>query len=145
MKICIFIDICDLSGGHLGFFYFMAAHRNIQLGTISKINKYVLKMKCAKFVAFTTKPTIVSQICPAINAFQFNHNKFLQIKGTAMGTRMAPSSACLTMGDIENKILSSTGPQPLLWLRYIDDNLVIWTHGPEQLDIFTETINTQLC
>ena len=31
--------------------------------------------------------------------------------------------------------------EPFLWLRYIDDILVIWTHGEEQLQNFHEFIN----
>ncbi len=66
-----------------------------------------------------------------LNAFQFNKRLFLQTKGTAMGTRVAPSSACLTMGDIEKKILTNATLKPYLWLRYIDDIFVIWTHDPD--------------
>ena len=40
-----------------------------------------------------------------LNAFQFEDKYFFQKKGTAMGTRMAPSYANLFMGKLENKIL----------------------------------------
>ncbi len=39
-----------------------------------------------------------------MNNFQFNGKKYLQVGGTAMGTRLAPSYANLFMGKLENKI-----------------------------------------
>ena len=37
------------------------------------------------------------------NNFQFNNNHFLQVGGTAMGTRVAPTLANMFMGDFERK------------------------------------------
>jgi hypothetical protein len=36
-----------------------------------------------------------------INNFTFDGNHYLQINGTAMGTKMAPSYANIFMGDLE--------------------------------------------
>ncbi len=78
-----------------------------------------------------------------LNAFEINGKMFLQTKGSAMGTRVAPSSACLTMGDLEENILTKSPYKPLIWLRYIDDIFAIWTHGRDTLDTFTSHMNTQ--
>ena len=34
--------------------------------------------------------------------------------------------------------------QPYIWVRFIDDIFVIWTHGQEQLDIFIQYLNNCL-
>ena len=77
-----------------------------------------------------------------LNAFQFNGRFFQQIRGTAMGTRVAPSSACLTMGDLEDTFLTTAINKPTLWLRYIDDIFCIWPHSLSQLDEFHQHINS---
>ena len=53
------------------------------------------------------------------NTFDGNH--YLQINGTAMGTKMAPSYANIFMGDPEERLLFSSLKQPLSWFRFIDD------------------------
>jgi hypothetical protein len=40
------------------------------------------------------------------NNFTFDGNHYLQINGTAMGTKMAPSYANIFMGDLEERLLS---------------------------------------
>ena len=70
------------------------------------------------------------------NNFELAGNHYIQIHGTAMGTRMAPSGACLFMGRLEDKLLSSASHKPIIWLRYIDDVFLIWIHGEEELDKF---------
>jgi len=73
-----------------------------------------------------TKPTtpFLVQLARFIlekNHFQSAGVNYLQIKGTAMGTRMAPSYANLFMGKLETSFLQQQTIQPLCWLRYIDD------------------------
>ena len=62
------------------------------------------------------------------NYFEFNGEFFHQTHGTAMGTKMAPNYACIFMGKLEQELLESAQLHPLIWLRYIDDVLLIWTH-----------------
>ena len=71
----------------------------------------------------------------------FNDEHFIQQHGTAMGTRMAPAYANLFMGEFERKALKDYADQPFLWLRYIDDILMVWTHGEEKLDNFITYLN----
>ncbi len=77
------------------------------------------------------------------NNFQLAGQNYVQILGTAMGTRMAPSGACLFMGRLEEERLSSASHKPLVWLRYIDDIFLIWTHGQEELDRFITLCNSR--
>ena len=66
----------------------------------------------------------------------------LQVHGTAMGTRMAPSYANIFMGRLENRLLEGVTIRPAIWWRYIDDVFTIWPHGEECLESFIEQINS---
>ena len=46
---------------------------------------------------------------------------------------MAPAFANLLMGEFERKALEGYVNKPFLWLRYIDDILMVWTHRNEKL------------
>ena len=50
------------------------------------------------------------------NNFTFLDKHYLQIHGTAMGTRMAPFMACLFMGKLEERMPVRFGPMPTLHL-----------------------------
>ncbi|KAJ1088372.1 hypothetical protein NDU88_001529 [Pleurodeles waltl] len=75
------------------------------------------------------------------NNFTFNGKHYLQIQGTSMGTRMAPSYANIFMGKLEDYILASSNIKPLVWLRYIDDMFIMWNAGSRTLEQFTAFIN----
>ena len=55
------------------------------------------------------------------NYFQFADRMYHQIRGTAMGTKMAPSYANIFMAELEEKLLDNYPKKPLLWKRYIDN------------------------
>ena len=75
------------------------------------------------------------------NNFQFNNTHFLQVGGTTMGTKLAPSFANIFMEWFEEKYIYSYTKQPLLWKRYIDDVFMIWQHGQKELDLFVKYLN----
>ena len=77
------------------------------------------------------------------NVFNFNGKNYLQVGGTAMGTKLAPSYANIFMGDLEQKLLQSAEKEPFFWVRFIDDVFCIWTHGQESLEKFHEHLNSQ--
>jgi hypothetical protein len=78
------------------------------------------------------------------NIFEFNGDLWQQKIGTAMGTKVAPTYACLFIGSLENKILQAwKGPAPYLWRRYIDDIFFIWRASVEDLETFIKFINDQ--
>ena len=61
------------------------------------------------------------------NYFQFNGRNYLQIHGTAMGTKMAVAFANIFMADIETQIDSqSVAVKSTVWKRYIDDIFPLW-------------------
>ena len=78
------------------------------------------------------------------NIFTFNEDLFIQRIGTAMGTRVAPTYACLFMGDFEKVFLEEkwSGTQPKLWKRFIDDVFFLWSDSVENLELFMEEINS---
>ena len=74
-----------------------------------------------------------------MNNFEFDNNHFIQLHGTAMGTRMATAYANLCMGDLEEKLLAQFPLKPYLWWRYI---FMVWTHGEDKLEDFINHINS---
>ena len=75
------------------------------------------------------------------NNFEFNNKHYLQIQGTAMGTRMAPSYANIFMGRLEEQLLMSVPLKPYSWLRFIDDIDMQWCHGRQSLNDFLDLAN----
>jgi hypothetical protein len=75
------------------------------------------------------------------NNFEFNGVHYLQIQGTAMGTKMAPSYANIFMGHLEGQLLKAVPLTPYRWLRFIDDIDMQWSHGQDNLKIFLELAN----
>ena len=58
-----------------------------------------------------------------------------------MGTSMAPSYANLFMDRFERSFLAQEPILPLVWKRYIDDILCIWTGTRSELDSFLDRLN----
>ena len=63
-----------------------------------------------------------------MNSFTFNDKHYLQIHGTAMGTRMAPSYANLFLAEFETDALSRAPQQPrcqflLISIAFCEDGL----------------------
>lgn len=77
-----------------------------------------------------------------MNNFQFNGQHYLQVGGTAMGTRVAPTFANIFMAHFEAAHVYTYHLQPLLWLRFIDDIFMLWPHGVGELETFRTHLNT---
>ena len=80
------------------------------------------------------------------NYFQFRGEFFVQQHGTAMGSSVAPSVACLYVSHFEaTHVLLHTNPyidKIRLFKRYIDDVLMIWCGTPTELSDFNVWINS---
>ena len=103
---------------------------------------------CREFLTQHGHPVdFVSDMCDLIefilshNNFTFKEKHFLQVKGTAMGTRMAPSYANIFMAWFEGKLLNSLSLGPTHYYRYIDDIFFIWPHGEKELLAFYKRAN----
>ena len=77
------------------------------------------------------------------NYFEHNGEIFKQKRGTAIGTKMAPSYAILFMDMLERDLLENSLLKPSVWWRYIDDVFLLWEHGEESLKEFLTYLNAK--
>ena len=89
-------------------------HSNIPTGTLCDLIRMILTM----------------------NNFSFNDNHYLQIHGTAMGTKMAPSFANPFLGHFEANALKNAPFHPHTWYRYSDDIFIRGTQRQVSLKSF---------
>ncbi|XP_064461905.1 uncharacterized protein LOC135372141 [Ornithodoros turicata] len=75
------------------------------------------------------------------NNFEFDSQHYLQISGTAMGTKMAPTYANIFMGTLEEKFLEGRERKQALYKRYLDDIFMIWPHSERDLIEFINDLN----
>ena len=84
------------------------------------------------------------------NNFSFDDKTYNQIKGTAMGTKFAPTYATLVLGYLEEELytkLENTHGQDFAlyikqnWKRFLDDCFIIWIKSLEELKQFHTIIN----
>ncbi len=85
------------------------------------------------------------------NNFFFDGTCWHQIDGTAMGTKMAPPYACLSVGYLEETKLYPQLPRHFIpsiceliirwFLRYIDDGFLLWLKGFD-FNIFLKLLNS---
>ena len=106
---------------------------------------------CRSFLnRHTTDPALISDIPIFIdfilthNLFKFNDDHYLQIKGTAMGFKIAPAYANISMDAIETLFPSSSPPKSSIYYCYIDDIFLIWPHSIYSLTHFLEHVNNIL-
>ena len=76
------------------------------------------------------------------NNFTFNNENYLQINGTVMGTRVAPTYANLVMDHIERKFIYPRSHKPRIWFRFINDVWDIFRGTEEELQNFVEYCNS---
>ena len=75
------------------------------------------------------------------NVFKFDDLVFTQLRGVAMGTRLAPALATIYIGELEEDYIQSRLKKPLLWVRYIDDIFTIWTYPLVDFEQFLVNLN----
>ena len=81
------------------------------------------------------------------NFFMFESDFYLQISGTSMGSKMAPSFASLYVGHFESETIFREARNPFFnyisnWKRYIDDIFFTWSGTEKQLKDFHHFMNT---
>jgi len=72
-----------------------------------------------------------------------NGQIYRQDEGMAMESPLSPVFANIFMEEFEQNAVSSFTLKPRVWLRYVDDTFVIWSHGEDKLEEFTKHLNTQ--
>ena len=76
------------------------------------------------------------------NIFEHNLSFYKQLRGTAIGTKMAPPYAIIFLGDLEERFFSDCDILPLVWWRYTDDIFMLRQHGEKALKKFLEILNS---
>ena len=97
------------------------------------------KTKCGIPVVYLRKMLELILRC---NNFKFNRKHFLQINGTAMGTRVAPTYANLFMAHFEEKHIYVCNSRPRIWFRFIDDIWGIFNGDEISFKKFNSEINS---
>ena len=81
-----------------------------------------------------------SKLVLTCNHLKFLGQHYLQMSGTSMGTKMAPSYANIFMGILEKQMLSTYPHKPFIYFHYIDDIFMIWTDWRRQLEHIFRTL-----
>ena len=84
------------------------------------------------------------------NTFKFNDEFYIQTRGTAMGTKVAPTYASLTIGYLEKKLYSKIREEYgttfaenfiKIWKRFLDDCFIMWSHPEDMLHNLHNILN----
>ena len=75
------------------------------------------------------------------NIFEYNTSFYKQLRGTTIGTKIAPPYAIIFMSDLEENFLKDGHKKPLAWWRYIDDIFMLRQHGEKELEKSLEFLN----
>ena len=78
------------------------------------------------------------------NHFTFCVKHYLQISGTATGTKAALNVAITFMNKFEDDFVYTYALLIFLWKRFIDDCFLIWTHSLFELVTFEEYLNSRV-
>ncbi|CAC5416947.1 unnamed protein product [Mytilus coruscus] len=85
------------------------------------------------------------------NTFYFDWEMYMQIKGSAMGNKVASSYANLVKGFLEKQMYEKVAEifdpdfqnyEENNWKRYLDDCIIFWTRSKEDLIKFRDLLNT---
>ena len=90
-------------------------------------------------------PTILKllELVLKCNNFCFNNENYLQVKGTAMGTKVAPNYANLYLDEFEETyVYTYEKKKPYLWYHFIDDIWSLFRGTEQELLGFVEYINS---
>ena len=83
--------------------------------------------------------------CTDQNYFKFGESFFLQQTGLPMGSLLSPLLAEIFMNSFESNFLKTQNQftkNILIWRRYVDDVLAIWTGSTRQLNAFLKFLNS---
>ena len=85
------------------------------------------------------------------NIFSFNNNYFKQIKGTAMGTKVAPTYATLVLAFLEERMYKTVKIEKgenfakyikEQWKRFLDDCFIFWERSMTDFTYFESVLNS---
>lgn len=76
------------------------------------------------------------------NDFEFNNEYYLQVHGTAMGKRYAPSLANLYLVYFDRMAMTGFRIKPELFSRFLDDIIFVWGGSREELIEYQAFLNS---
>ena len=108
---------------------------------IKSISRFIHKHR--KGVHNPSNKTLLGllEIVLKCNCFKFNNQHYLQVQGTAMGTRVAPTYANIFMSEFEEKYVYTYSHPPKYWFRFIDDVWTIFRGTKSELEAFILYLN----
>jgi hypothetical protein len=119
-----------------------ALYTNIPVDDGLNVFEKFLNIRQDKSVSTSFLMTLLKYVLTC-NIFIFNNKFYWQKIGTSMGTKVAPTYACLFMGALEAIMLDKwKGIKPLLFKRYIDDIFFVWSGSKAELEKFIKHMNT---
>ena len=134
----------DLTGCTLLAFDVGNMYNNIEHPEgVRAVHEYLEEHRKHGVTPFNTSIIELSEHVLELNNFEFNGEHYLQVSGTAMGTKLAPSYANIFMSAFEEKfIYPYPGFNCVKWLRFLDDIFCIWSGTDESLDAFITYLNS---
>ena len=108
---------------------------------IRAVIRFLEKHRPHGVTPFNPSITDLLELVLTLNNFEFNGNHYIQVGGTAMGTKVAPSLANIFMGEFEETHIYGQDEKIVLWLRFLDDIMGIYKGTPEELKDFVKNLN----
>ena len=81
------------------------------------------------------------ELCLRSSYLQFQDSVYEQVDGRTMGSPLSPVVANLYMESLEEAAIITALLQPNLWVHYVDDTFVIWTHRQDELHRFHQHLS----
>ncbi|XP_022104796.1 uncharacterized protein LOC110986851 [Acanthaster planci] len=82
-------------------------------------------------------------LCVPSSYFKFQDQFYEQTAGTSMGSPISPVLANIFMEEFETSSLLTADLKPTIWLHYVDNTFIIWSHGQDHLQEFLKYLNKQ--
>ena len=105
---------------------------------------HLVQVNLTKLNLFGITPTDLRTLLSHVltnNFLRFGSKTYKQTSGIAMGNRVAPPVAITFMHILETGFMTTVEFVPMLYVRYIDDILGVWTHGIDRLNHFYNCLN----
>ena len=90
----------------------------------------------------TESPIELAECVSKNNIFEHNLSFYKQLRGPAIGTKMAPQYATIFLGDLEERFFDDCDISHLVWWRHIDNVFMLWQHGEKEHKKFLEILNS---
>ena len=113
---------------------------------LSKYPELIHDRFTKEFILESTKLILENNTCN----FYFNETMYTQVRGTAIGTKFAPTYSTLVLAYLGEKLFSEVeiqfGKEFAIyikenWKRFLDDCFIFWTKGEGDLENFHSILN----